>query len=675
MGSKTMSQDKIRSHLNRLHTEISRARFSELTFTFLRYVVLGVFLVALVDFFFHVDFYVLRLIFLAGAIGYALSKMISLKSHPIYKELSERELAEVFERRYPELEGQWVAALEFEGREEDPLILEYLQNAEKSTATISDERMVLPGPLRELRRMALFTLVVLLALFCGVEEGRIAAQRLVLNNVLWPTKNDLDMSKIVTLRPKGEPFRVAVRPLEGRETPGSAMVRIRSDNGDRLEYEMSRTGGGQLYAKIAGLKANSELRISGGDFSSSPVKIRVVERPRVNTLTVTAAFPDYISREEIVFPTQNRIFSAVQGSMIQLHIKANKKITKATLELGDGKLKQEMKVQGDILTLTLPLEKTGLWRVEMLGSDGFEMSAPLGLRFEALKDQKPQVMVKAPKRDIEMSSFGFFSILGSAKDDYGLKAVELIRERVDIEGNVKTVVFKLDEGLKDQAGDFDWQFDENLGLLDTKVGEIFKYRIIAIDHKGQKGQSKSISVSVVDQKDLMGAIEIKMMKIKNMLEAMKDREEAVLVLSKGIKAGLENGGRYRNEDMSRSIEKQSSQEKAAEQVTDVGDDIMRIIEGNRLNIPNLVLSLERVAELLKLFREDLSPKALKDLENVRRTKKGIDEALKSELLCLEAIESLINHLKFGQGIVEIIETFRKIIEDQKKVQGQTDEDR
>jgi len=665
-----MSLGPIRQHLKRLNGEISRARLMELGFNFLLYVVIGVFVVAFLDFAIHIDVYIVRLILLTTAVFFACRRMFHVRRHPIYKKLSEMELARVFERRYPELEDSWVSSIEFEGRESEPMVQHFLSEAVKSSKSVTNESLIVLGPLKKLRSLSLLATVLVVLVFVFVPDGKIAAQRLVLNNVNWPTLNELDLSTVPKLVPKGEAFRLSVRTIPGCEVPPTAEVLVNSKDGKHYRYDMSKTHGGEIFSRIEGLQEDCTLRINGGDFSSPLLNIRVVERPRVVELKVTGHYPDYIDLKPLEFPLEDRIYSTIQGSLIKLELKANKAIVKAQLEMDGNDKVLDMNFSKNKASAEVLLKENGIWRITLEGEDGFKMKMPLGLQFEALKDQIPQVRVSSPKRDVDMGVVGLFAIEGIAEDDFGLDKIEIHTERMTLDGTMFTKVITMFDKIKTSKET--WSYMVDLSKDKAIVGEVFKYQVIAIDDKGQRGLGKQVVVNVVDIKQLYERIDIELNKIKNLLVTMKDREELVMVYSQGIKTSLDLGGKYNIEDMSAALEKQNTQSHTSEKIIEIGDLIMKIITGNKIKSP-LVGSLKEVAKSLREFKEKLSVDAVEALQTVRRTNKDIDKALEAEELCLKAIENLISQLEFGQSIVEIIENLQQIIEIETQVKEQVNE--
>ncbi|MGE4159621.1 MAG: hypothetical protein AB7F75_11070, partial [Planctomycetota bacterium] len=411
------------SRLSALRSDITihawRESLSMLSFRLL----LLVACVAVADLLLRIDILWIRWIMVVAAMLAALAGFRKVRRHQVHGEISDIELARVYERRHPELSGRLVSAVEFAGRE-GPIEARVVAEAESMASSLGEVRVV-KGPLTRLERKTLAWAVAWILALLLAPSYRVAVTRLVLD-IPYPMTNELDLSTFPRQAIRSEPFRVSLRCLPGMVCASETVIEISPPGESIRSIPMLETREGELFAEIDGLQADVSVRIKGGDYKSPPFDLKVYDRPRVETLATRGVHPDYMGREDRVFPPHDRSFSFVKGGTLRFEAGANVPLKSATLTEG-GRMHEGM-VEGATARFAVEVLFGGDWIVDLVEEHGISSRSGLTLRVEAVPDQSPQFGRITPGRDMSVTPRALVTIQGQAQDDFGLERVELVVE-------------------------------------------------------------------------------------------------------------------------------------------------------------------------------------------------------------------------------------------------------
>lgn len=138
------------------------------------------------------------------------------------------------------------------------------------------------------------------------------------------------------------------------------------------------------------------------------------------------------------------------------------------------------------------LRGQGLYRVELKNALGFANQKMKEGKFIASKDNPPEVALERPGTDLVLSTPGKVPVVVLASDDFGLKEIALRVQQGDT-GNFDRTI------LKTYATPA--RNDSVVGSLDlvarqVKVGEFVRYRVEAVDRKGQVAKTQDFTVRI-----------------------------------------------------------------------------------------------------------------------------------------------------------------------------------
>jgi hypothetical protein len=238
------------------------------------------------------------------------------------------------------------------------------------------------------------------------------------------------------------------------------------------QAEMGAEPGGNAYQfLIAGVPETLEYYVEAGGVKSDTYKLNVVDLPGVKKIRVTYHFPAWLGlKDETEDPGGD--LRAVEGTNAEVAVQTDRPLSSGVLILDDGsKLTLKSGANG-LLTATVPIKKDGVYHVAAMES-GEDVRLSEDYFIEAQKDRPPEIKITRPGRDYKASPIEEVAINVEAKDDFGLKSVEL---RYSVNGGPEKTV-AMPAGAKTASG------NTLISLEDFKVepGDVVALYAVAKD--------------------------------------------------------------------------------------------------------------------------------------------------------------------------------------------------
>lgn len=281
-----------------------------------------------------------------------------------FARLRARALALVLERRFPELGSRMITAVEMaESRSghDSPLtaamIERTIDEAVRLSAALPVESVFDRAPLR--RSLAAAVLLFgAIGTFALIEPtaisrwGRAFIQR---DAVYWPRETELVVKAVVQpgdrvrdfvegrlKHPRGVDLVLLVEAVEGKKVPEAVELNYVLDAGrGSSRVEMVKGRDGQFRHTISGLLDSASLWVSGGDYTTrTPLRVDVVDAPRLDKVTLDCDYPDYTGLDRDSDGKIVRHVVEVQGAQVALPMetsfvfraRANKPLTTVRIE-------------------------------------------------------------------------------------------------------------------------------------------------------------------------------------------------------------------------------------------------------------------------------------------------------------------------------------------------------
>src|SRR5664280_2403884 len=190
------------------------------------------------------------------------------------------------------------------------------------------------------------------------------------------------------------------------------------------QAEMATEPGGTAYQfLIAGVPENLEYYVEAGGVKSSTYKLSVVDLPGVKKIRVTYHYPSYLGlKDEVEDPGGD--LRAVEGTNADVAITTDKPLASGILMMDDGSKLTLRNAPDGLLMATVPILKDGQFHIAALeGGEDVRLSEDYFI--EAQRDKPPEIKMTRPGRDFKASPIEEVTVQVEAKDDFGLKNVEL----------------------------------------------------------------------------------------------------------------------------------------------------------------------------------------------------------------------------------------------------------
>ncbi len=250
----------------------------------------------------------------ARAVGLVLLALLLARSwmamrSRLRRRLGEDELARAVERRYPQLEGQLLNALELRrdlielkaagaAPLERALIWRALSEADAAARSYPFSNALDYRPV--MVRAALSTAAVAAFVFAGALSPDPlwlwSKRNLLLSNEAWPrlTRIELDREESVWHTPRGE--SLALWGWARGSIPPEATIHITADSGKR-RVTIAPGPNGRFSHVFPEVVEPFEFDVRGGDGRTEPRRVEVHDRPRILGLSIALVFPAYLGRE------------------------------------------------------------------------------------------------------------------------------------------------------------------------------------------------------------------------------------------------------------------------------------------------------------------------------------------------------------------------------------------
>lgn len=374
-----------------------------------------------------------------------------------FANLSDRSLALLLERKFPELNDRLSVAVDLGSRPAGDLQVHAelaertLQGAAEAARQI-DPALALNQP--RLRRFmggaAALLLSVLALAMLAPKVWQTYSHRLALSPEKWPRSVELTLDGFqpdgrggwVRKVARNSDVPIVVRPnLTGElKSPGRVSIRYRWQDGGRGRDELVRIGGASasatasqrfeyLFERIAG---DVEFSLRGGDARIEPVRIEVVERPKVTALTLECTYPNYLDRSARSLTAGPRM-ELPEGTSIRVAGVANKPLREIRWRTSTDQGNQTPVVnQNTSSEFAYDLQLTSSdvdLQIRLLDEDGIESAEAFKVAVLAKRDLKPQIQVVREGIGTAVTPTASIPLQLSIEDDYAVQSATLTIER------------------------------------------------------------------------------------------------------------------------------------------------------------------------------------------------------------------------------------------------------
>ena len=280
---------------------------------------------------------------------------------PLRIPVGDSELALLVESKFPQLESRLISAVEFtrdgqpspeQAARSSRLMDAVVQEANRRTTDLRFEDALAHKRARERAIMSLgcVAVVAILAITSGSALRLWFQRNVLLSDVQWPQRNRLSVTGLKDgkmLAARGDDVTIWADVVPGYEVPRQVFIEFRpvldetgaTGSAERKQMPaviaQPETAGGKTATGFTHtferIEGTLECRVIGGDARTEWFTIEVVDRPRIEDVTIAVAPPAYTRLDPYPLRAGQTVAEALKGSRLQFHIRTNKPVVKAEL--------------------------------------------------------------------------------------------------------------------------------------------------------------------------------------------------------------------------------------------------------------------------------------------------------------------------------------------------------
>ena len=623
---------------------------------------------------------------------------------PLGVQLTDDEMALAVERSAPDVKQALISSLQFDrelqtgaaGIESPAMKAAVVADVRARLAVIPFRQAIDAARVRKFGA-AIAGAVLVFAVWAGVDArslGLWAARNLALSNVDWPRYTTLSLADAqdgsVNL-PQGD--ALTVRVVVAGPVPDQVFVDYAFAGGETGSEALSRTGEREFTWTIDAVLADMKLSLQGGDALPLPVTVTVVERPRIDDLSVKVTYPVYMEREpQLVPPTEGEL-RLPKGALVSFAGKSQKALAEAFLLFGnEQKVPLVRGADGKSFAGDFSPNASGLLVIDVIDQDRLGAGTPPKLLLRVGDDKPPTLEFRL--RGIGSAITAHARIPGElkVKDDFGLREVSAsFRAIVDQppdkgQAPPPEVPFAAAEALfvtplvrsslrHETGAQVDltqWNKVPNEEAPENKIrpGMLFSLRFHAKDNFGpgdpHEGIGETMVFRVVTREKLTEELRRRQVEQRQELIRIVDEESRALLELSETMSPAEAGDRRRQVE-ARLKTLARLQQSLGRRVAFVGESYQRILweyENNRLWEPNQVRQQEALIPApLQELAKDAFPATARLVDSYSATG---DLATKTAAVdgykdIQRRLAAILKNMEQAENLAALIEELRTVI--------------
>ncbi len=439
------------------------------------------------------------------------------------------------EERDREFKESLISALELSrmeiGADENvsmDLVRETIDRGERASASIKLEEVFRLGRLR----FNLVALVVLLAAFLGLCAGSVFTKPLgiwfnrnvMLGSAQWPQDYFLDVVGVesgILKVPRGDDWIISVVVREGfKSLPSSVELEVRSGSGSRSETMSATSQGEEFRTEIRNVIEPFEFRISSRYAETEWIEIELLDRPKIDQLSLAAIEPKYTGAGIRDLPVGAGPYYLINGSALDIEGSTDKPLRSAVLICADKEY--GLNVEGNQFSGSIPASEVSGGSYDLRVEDresvllpengmvsGLGTRDPLRFKIKLKDDRKPRVRVSLNGVSGMVVPGARLPFEGVVEDDYAIDSAKIIytwkednSEREQVEGEIQP------DGIDEFVGKAQIPLSGAVELppLEVPVNSRLGLQFKAVDNDSvtgpKAGESTKILLRVVGEAEL-----------------------------------------------------------------------------------------------------------------------------------------------------------------------------
>jgi hypothetical protein len=623
---------------------------------------------------------------------------------------SDQAAALKLEKKFPQLKGRLIAALQFSTAKEDSirgysnaLVQATLVQAAKKAANLNFNEVISFYPLmRNLRTLGIGIVVgvLMLVLFPGLftysynvysHPTELIAPPLGYKLNIFPGSvtaikyRDVDLGGI----------------LQGDKFPDQATIYYRFAGGiwQKMKIDLARKstvpssyGDSLLFTMtLRQVRRSLDYYVQAGRVTTPVNHIDIVDRPRVTGIKLSLFYPKYTGLAPTVIDENDGTISAVMGTRAEMKITTNVPVDIARMDYGDS-TSSAFEINGLTAEQFFKITEDKNYTIYLVDKQGEVNPDPIEYTITAVPDEYPVIDVIRPGMDINLNDDMMVPLQVRISDDYGFSSLLLKYQHVsgNSKGEENVAVLHFSDRIKTEGEiNFNWDV-EPLNLMPS---DYIRYHFELADNDMISGPKVTVSREYIARlpslEEIIAQTEAEqgqnIRKAEELLDSHKDLSDRL----KNIMRKMEQEKSQNNKNLPWQHQKElediaEKDEQMTQELKEMAknmDKMVNDMEKNRLANREI---LEKLAEIQKLFEEVATPEMkearLKMLEALKKMKpEDIEQALKDYQTSKEELMrrlnrtiALLKQMQIEQKVNAMTEMAQELVEKQEKVNSGTE---
>jgi hypothetical protein len=611
---------------------------------------------------------------------------------PLRARFGTAEVANLIERRYPQLGSALISAVRFSVGEvgsvesnSSALVASVVTDAGQRVRGLDVGTILSP---RRARRSGV-SIIAILA-FCVLVTvakpeliGLWFSRNVLLQEVDWPKRTrlvvELDGEELIGAR--GDDLVIQAR-AEGVQ-PRTVEIVFKTVSGRRGRESMVTIGRKGAYRYRYTFKNANEdftFQLEGGDDRTDSYRATLLERPRVVRSEMTITPPPYTRLDVLTLGDGQRAAQILPGSGVAIRAEVNKPVAEATLMAGREAVGTATVEAESSVVVTFNPTQTHTYHFALLDDVGLENRRPVRFSFRVVADEPPRVRMKLPGVGDMITPAAALPIELEFADTYGLATVELGYELSNGDA-IEAGAISL-EGFNPHSTNFTTTLNWPVASAGLVEGDTIVLKARGADFDDVSGpnvaESSEVTLRVVTRDELLAELARREQEYRMDFERLVDSQEA---LRRGLLTAM---GRFQRGTSREALASglaplERRQRNITGSVNVIQQQFEQILSELRINQLDTVDEQGRLGErivspLQELVRRDLVVAA----DNIRQWSRSQSEELASrvdpqQVAVLSQMREVLSNMLEWEGYREVIQMLRDIIRLQRELHRETRE--
>jgi len=314
-----------------------------------------------------------------------------------------------------------------------------------------------------------------------------------------------------TLGGRGEALVVPTHLVPVGSLPERITVQYQAAGGPARQGSFSQFHDGRYRYEVPQVVEPLVLSITGGDDWFGPIEVEPIDRPGVESLSITAHRPGAGESETVTHDGTDSQLLFLSDTELELKLTASAPLIGAELLAKPGTPPKLTRVDERHYTASWKMTEAQTLEIRLVGEQGGLASKPYFITIGLLTDRAPRVALRSSGVGRRVTPQARIPLSAHAADDLGLTKLDIdLEQTVPKEGKpeVTTREIAIELPQADEAApltDFDVQRQVALAEYGFAAGTLVKLRGTALDNCSQgtqTGSSRWLSFQVVTPEEL-----------------------------------------------------------------------------------------------------------------------------------------------------------------------------